>query len=890
MAGIPSPLQVGSPVSGRKPSVDTVPTALRAGSPATEHTKAPWHSRPPLTRKNTSGSNRLSELFPSRPSPVSPISPLMTTEASRRTSYPSPLIPAAESRRTSLSSTPPAPPSFYANTTYEPSANPFEAQGASASLQSRSGTRKLLNRLTSLRGVSTRGGSYNRINDKESDLGRRHLGGVKEDDESIGHLQGGAYAVQMDRIDSSKKMSSTVDAVEHQRDLSEAGYAAEYERLERQLGAGMSSITEKPFTYTPAPLGPGSYSRQPRGLPNTKISAFQAQDAQKEAEKTGGIVAVAEIPVDISESFSGGDFEARSMMISSTRLDKDEAQKSYFFPKDPDMPSWRPLTMGLPWLAMLVFIALALAALQEYLCRLSKKKAEEGHGLAEFKKADDLSLGAFFIWKYVPIIAFVFYGILWQMSDFEVKRLEPYYQLSQKTGATAGESLNMDYLTFMSWLVPLRALRHRQYAVIWSSLGTLIASSLVPVLQSASITVYPLKEDRISKDPKYIRIDAPWSRAVSGCLVFVAFCGGALMYAMRRRSGLLSNPQGIAGVAAMATRSHILTDFHGLDEAPLEKIHKQLRHRRYILHKSSLWQGEYIRNAKDKHHEHSADPRPLMLRLVSGVPFVAYIILVTAAVPVLTFMEATSVVTDKIPFLLTGLATIVKILWNTMNCDVRMLQPFYILSKRRAPAKTLTLDYAGTNPLFLPFIAIFNRHWLVALVAFGSVLAEVLTVCVSSITVDGTRFIPGRGGDDDKKQDAKDRHNQEQTFRSFWVSLTLSILILLYLITIAILTYMRRSHKFMPRQIGTMASVLAMIHQSKMLTRSFVDTEKLTSSQMTRHLEKQGKTYALGWFTGRDNDEHLGIDEEPVTRKYVYGEKWRSTRVLGNQIGTWEQY
>ena len=151
-------------------------------------------------------------------------------------------------------------------------------------------------------------------------------------------------------------------------------------------------------------------------------------------------------------------------------------------------------------------------------------------------------------------MAFVFYGILWQMSDFEVKRLEPYYQLSRKTGATAGESLNMDYLTFMSWLVPLRALRHRQYAVIWSSLGTLVGSSLVPVLQSASIKVDPPKDRRVSDEYKFVRIDPPWSRAVSGCLVFVGFCGAALMYAMRRKSGLLSNPQGIAGIAAMATR------------------------------------------------------------------------------------------------------------------------------------------------------------------------------------------------------------------------------------------------------------------------------------------------------------------------------------------------
>lgn len=388
-------------------------------------------------------------------------------------------------------------------------------------------------------------------------MGKRRLKGLEEGDESLDPFQGSTSAVQMSQIDSSKKARSTASAVEQQRDLSEAGYAAEYERLESQagLGAGMKSIFERPFTHVPTPLvGPGSYARQPRGEPTADITVLQARKAQEEAEKTGGIVVVAEIPVDISDSFGGADFEARSMLTSSTHHDKSEAQKSYFFPKDPDMPSWRPLTMGWPWLAMLTSIALALAALQEVLCQISIRKEQNEEGLANFKKADELSLTKFFIWKYLPIITFVFYGILWQMSDFEVKRLEPYYQLSRKTGATAGESLNMDYLTFMSWLVPLRALRHRQYAVIWSSLGTLVGSSLVPVLQSASVRVDPPKDERISDEDKYIRIDPPWSRAVSGCLVFVAICGAALMYAMRRKSGLLSNPQGIAGVAAMATR------------------------------------------------------------------------------------------------------------------------------------------------------------------------------------------------------------------------------------------------------------------------------------------------------------------------------------------------
>lgn len=169
-------------------------------------------------------------------------------------------------------------------------------------------------------------------------------------------------------------------------------------------------------------------------------------------------------------------------------------------------------------------------------------------------------------------------------------------------------------------------------------------------------------------------------------------------------------------------------------------------------------------------------------------------------------------------------------------------------------------------------------------------MAEVLTVCVSGFSVDGLKFVAGHGGEDKNEDDDEwDRANTEQTFTSFWTSFCLTIAILIFLIAVAVLVYLRRSHKFMPRQIGTMASVLAFIHQSKMLV-NFVDTEEFDSGQMTKHLERKGKTYALGWFSGRDGDDHCGIDEEPMLAPYKYGVDWTKTRLLGHQVGTWEHY
>lgn len=195
---------------------------------------------------------------------------------------------------------------------------------------------------------------------------------------------------------------------------------------------------------------------------------------------------------------------------------------------------------------------------------------------------------------------------------------------------------------------------------------------------TAVIDRYPPRKERKSEGMKSLRIDPAWSRCVTVSLVFVAIFGIVLIRNMRRKSGLLSNPQGIAGIAAMATKSHILTDFRGLDTAPIDKIHKQLRHRRYNLHKSALWQGEYIRNSTEKIPDTGSDPRPLMLRLRAGIPYICYLVLFMGAIPVLLFVEGAAIVADKLPFFLTALATAVKVLWGTMNNDIRKWRKLFM--------------------------------------------------------------------------------------------------------------------------------------------------------------------------------------------------------------------
>ncbi|ERF75313.1 hypothetical protein EPUS_00105 [Endocarpon pusillum Z07020] len=542
--------------------------------------------------------------------------------------------------------------------------------------------------------------------------------------------------------------------------------------------------------------------------------------------------------------------------------------RSYFYPDDPNPPNWKPITMSPPYILLLIIISLALAAVQEWLCQLSMRLEAKDDGILSFSRVADVPIWSFFCWKYLPTLIFVIYGVLWQIMDFEIKRLEPYYQLSKPLGSTAAQSLNLDHLSLWSYLVPFKAFRLRQWAVFCSAVGNLLTTSVCPSLQNPSIRFDQNCEPGQCQEgrlPFSVRIDPGWSRVLTSFLVITAILGMVLFVQLRRKSGLLSDPKGIAGIAAMATKSHILNDFQGMDLATHRQIHSKLRHRRYLLNKSSIWQGEYDKSEEPKYEggRNLESPHPMMLRLSAGIPFISFLAFCLVAVPIINFTGA-RIIPNTAPWLPILIATVIKIVWTTFEFDVRMTEPFYTLSKGNAPPEmSLTLDYQGTVYGWFPIKALINRHYIVALVGFSSMLADALTVTVSSFSVNGAAFLSSNSGDENASSD-------DETFRSFWGSVVLSIVILIFLILSAALVYALRRHPFLPRQPSTIAAVLAFIHASKMLD-DFIDTERLSNKDMERKLKEKGKKYGLGWFKGRDRQWHCAIDEEPMRSKYVHG-------------------
>jgi hypothetical protein len=126
-----------------------------------------------------------------------------------------------------------------------------------------------------LSGRTSKGGRYNKLDDEETGPGRRRLRGVdEEEEEAVGYDLSGLDGMHLKKFEPQKKVATATAGLEQERELNEAGYAAEFERLEAQLGSGMSSVVEKPFTHKPvASLEPKS-SHHKRGLSGSdRVSA-----------------------------------------------------------------------------------------------------------------------------------------------------------------------------------------------------------------------------------------------------------------------------------------------------------------------------------------------------------------------------------------------------------------------------------------------------------------------------------------------------------------------------------------------------------------------------------------------------------------------------------------
>jgi hypothetical protein len=549
--------------------------------------------------------------------------------------------------------------------------------------------------------------------------------------------------------------------------------------------------------------------------------------------------------------------------------------QSYYFPHDPDQANWKPITLRLPYLLALATISISFAVIQEYLLR----RSNQSNGLMRFENLNSISVPVYFLWRYFPTMVMVLYGLAYQVVDVEAKRLEPYYRLAQRGGATVAQSLNVDGTNFWTWFRPPfpGSARTRLTTVM-----SFIAVAVVPIVQNASLDVVQPS----SGGPFALHMQSGWSRSLTALFGFTGLITIVIIYPMRHSTGLISDPCGIASLLAMTTRSHILGDFLDLDVRSSDHdLGALLSGRRYVLHKGSLWQGEYARrNASVEPTLRPSPEHSFTLPLSQGLPIFVFVLSLLPLVPIFIFTSA-NIVLQKLPFLMTTLGIAVKLCYALFDTNIRLTEPYYHLVRRNAKSNVLTIDYTGTISFALPFKALRQRHYTLALVATNSVMLEVLTVCLSSFSAKGTNFMHREATA--PTLDILD--GDAETFRSFWISLILSLTILTSLCATSIFVYMQRRDISLPRKPGSLAFVLLVCHQSQTMI-DFIGTEKMSDKEREKYLRSKDLRYGFGWFTGRDGELHLGIDKEPLVAKYEMGGSIKQAVLQANEVVDWEDY
>ncbi|KAK3373787.1 hypothetical protein B0T24DRAFT_528532 [Lasiosphaeria ovina] len=137
--------------------------------------------------------------------------------------------------------------------------------------------------------------------------------------------------------------------------------------------------------------------------------------------------------------------------------------------------------MRVPVLASVIFTTLALAGAVEF---LSQKSAKQG-GLSLSNSADDIPFTVTFSYLYGITIVAVLYSLLWTWVDLDIRRLQPWLELSRPGGANADSSLLLDYpFTFLAF-IPFSAGRRRHWPVFFSGIASMLVCWGVTPLSSS---------------------------------------------------------------------------------------------------------------------------------------------------------------------------------------------------------------------------------------------------------------------------------------------------------------------------------------------------------------------------------------------------------------------
>ncbi|KAL3426519.1 hypothetical protein PVAG01_00028 [Phlyctema vagabunda] len=147
---------------------------------------------------------------------------------------------------------------------------------------------------------------------------------------------------------------------------------------------------------------------------------------------------------------------------------------------------WKPVTLRAPVLGGFVIVSIVLIATLELLAYMSSAHGNQNEGGLVFATdVDQISTFSRLLLLYLPTIIAVLYSMLWSWVDLDVKRLEPWFQLSCTDGALAKDSLLLQYPFDFLPFVPITAFQRKHWGIFISGTTMLVIFWILTPLQSA---------------------------------------------------------------------------------------------------------------------------------------------------------------------------------------------------------------------------------------------------------------------------------------------------------------------------------------------------------------------------------------------------------------------
>ncbi|KAK7749491.1 hypothetical protein SLS53_000066 [Cytospora paraplurivora] len=137
--------------------------------------------------------------------------------------------------------------------------------------------------------------------------------------------------------------------------------------------------------------------------------------------------------------------------------------------------------MRAPVLCAVIVISLVLGGVIEFLAQKSQKQG----GLALSLSEDEIPQSVNIAYLYMPTTIAVLYSLIWTWIDLDVRRMQPWFELSRSNGAKGDQSLLLDYPFEFLALVPVTAWKHRHWPVFIVGIVSMLVFWTITPLQGA---------------------------------------------------------------------------------------------------------------------------------------------------------------------------------------------------------------------------------------------------------------------------------------------------------------------------------------------------------------------------------------------------------------------